>query len=62
MIHDVNPSQLSGALHLTDLVSLQEALLDARRDTQYITHRATSGKFEISKNMHGAYSLVSNLF
>ena len=32
LIHDVNPSQLSGASH-------REALLDARRDT--VTHRAT---------------------
>ena len=41
LIHDVNPSQLSGAFHCTDLVmSLREALLDARRDT--VTHRATT--------------------
>ena len=36
LIHDVNPSQLSGASHRP---SLREALLDARRDT--VTHRAT---------------------
>ena len=35
LIHDVNPSQLSGASHR----SSEEALLDARRDT--VTHRAT---------------------
>ena len=37
LIHDVNPSQLSGASHVP---SLREALLDARRDT--VTHRATT--------------------
>ena len=37
LIHDVNPSQLSGASHRS---SEAEALLDARRDT--VTHRATS--------------------
>ena len=36
LIHDVNPSQLSGAFHRC---SEEEALLDARRDT--VTHRAT---------------------
>ena len=42
LIHDVNPSQLSGASHR----SSEEALLDARRDT--VTHRAT--------NLNGARS------
>ena len=44
LIHDVNPSQLSGASHrsseaLLREALLREALLDARRDT--VTHRAT---------------------
>ena len=39
LIHDVNPSQLSGAFYRSSEVSLREALLDARRDTE--THRAT---------------------
>ena len=37
LIHDVNPSQLSGTCISP---SLREALLDAQRDT--VTHRATS--------------------
>ena len=37
LIHDVNPSQLSGASHCR---CAREALLDARRDM--VTHRATT--------------------
>ena len=44
LIHDVNPSQLSGAFHRSSEEALldvrREALLDARRDT--VTHRATN--------------------
>ena len=42
LIHDVNPSHLSGASHRSSEVSLREALLDARRDT--VMHRATMVK------------------
>ena len=42
LIHDVNPSQLSGASHRSS-----EALLDARRDT--VTHRATNDKYKDKK-------------
>ena len=40
LIHDVNPSQLSGWWCISP--SLREALLNARRDT--VTHRATNDK------------------
>ena len=49
LIHDVNPSQLSGASHRS---SLREALLDARRDT--VTHRATSDTRKIFVSSLGA--------
>ena len=39
-------------VHLTDLVSLQEALLDARRDT--VTHRAKSIR---AKSLDHRYTL-----
>ena len=45
LIHDVNPSQLSGASHRFSeeaFFSLREALLDARRGT--VTHRASRSK------------------
>ena len=45
LIHDVNPSQLSGASHRS---SLREALSNARRDT--VTHRATS-LYSLENNM-----------
>ena len=50
LIHDVNPSQLSGAFHR----SLREALLDAQRET--VTHRVTN--FALTKNLSldGCYS------
>ena len=54
LIHDVNPSQLSGASHRS---SLREALLDARRDT--VTHRATSTSF-CSVNIYLIYSKSEN--
>ena len=40
LIHDVNPSQLSGAFHRSPL---REALLNARRNT-VLTHRATTNE------------------
>ena len=45
LIHDVNPSQLSGAFHRFSGALLREALLDARRDM--VTHRATSNDINI---------------
>ena len=43
LIHDVNPSQLSGASHRSSEESLREAFIfDAQRDT--VTHRATTSK------------------